>query len=77
MRFDLKVTRLSNKFREKIQRATVDIDEGESVSLLTWWTFILDHAECHQLDPKQLAREQLDAFIENAATEIILLRHLQ
>jgi hypothetical protein len=70
MRIDRKVVRLSNKLRQKIQRSTVDIDEGESVSILLWWTFIVDHARCHDLDPKALAREQLEAFIDGAADNV-------
>lgn len=64
MTFDKPTVTAINTLRCTVQLATRDIDAAESVTIGLWWSFICDHARCHDLDPAQLAREQLEAFIE-------------
>jgi hypothetical protein len=64
MKFDDAVAGQINALRLKVQKSTPDIDAGESVTIGLWWTFICDHARCHGIDPKQLARGQLEAFLK-------------
>lgn len=71
MKFNSDICRMVNDLRFQIQVQTGTIDEGESVSILLWWTFIKDHASCHGFDPKQLAMKQLEAFLDN--TDLIEL----
>lgn len=73
MKFTAATAALVNKLRREIQRKTVTIDDGESVSILLWWTFINDHARHMGKEPKQLAREQLEHFLD-AADRLITIR---
>lgn len=66
MKFNRKAIDLANDLRERVQKRTATIDDGESVAILLWWSFICDHAKCHGLKPEELAKAQLDAFTKYA-----------
>jgi len=60
----------ANIARAQIQGSTKTIAEGEAAAITTWWTFIVDHAMAHSIDPAELAKEQLEAFIAGSPIEI-------
>ena len=71
MKFDNKTIKLINKHRRDIQRETKTIDDGESVGIGIWYSFIIDHAQEMNLDPKQLARDQLEAILEASIINVV------
>lgn len=71
MEFTKSTPLIANKLRATIQKATETISQGEAAAITTWWTFIIDHAMSEGLDPKELAREQLDAFLEHNPVEMV------
>ena len=64
MKFDQATEEMTNILRESLQKWTETIDEGESVAIGLWYSFILDHATHMNIDPETLAREQLEAFLQ-------------
>lgn len=66
MHFDPQIVAVANKLRKEIQRSTKTIDDGESIALLLWYTFIQDHASFTGHNPKELSHIQLQAFLEIA-----------
>lgn len=75
MKFNEKAVELTNELRRKVQRDTKTVDDGESVSILLWWTFIQDHARCQGIEPKALAVHQLKAFLEVSDGIEMVLEH--
>lgn len=72
MRFDENTVALANDLRRQVQESTKTIDDGESVMLLAWYTFVLDHARAMGREPKALAESQLAAFLEEMAPKLKL-----
>lgn len=71
MLFNHSSTRAANKARKLIQKQTETISEGEAAAIAAWYSFINDHAMCEGVDPKSLAREQFEAFINDMAIEVV------
>ena len=71
MEFDFRTTSLVNRHRRDLQKETKTIDQGESVSIALWWSFICDHAQAMGHDPEQLARSQLESFIEAMPVKVL------
>lgn len=65
---------IANELRKQIQRKTETVSDGEGVAMILLWGFLMDHAKCHAIDVNQLAREQLEAFIDYAKTNLKLVR---
>jgi len=76
MKFGNDVFVLANRLRQSVQHETLTIDDGESVSLLLWWTFILEHATAMDIDPNKLALDQLEAFLTYAVPAISLRKRV-
>ena len=72
MKFSQDAIDAANEARAGIQGATKTIREGEAAAITAWYTFICDHADAMGYDPKELAREQLEAFLEHA--EMVVVR---
>lgn len=71
MEFNPIITAIANRMRVRIQKETETVDEGESAAILAWYGFICDHARYCNLDPKQLARDQLEAFLEHVPVAMV------
>ena len=67
MLFDNQAIAVAKKSVKLIRKNTSVIDEGESAAILAWYTFILDHAQVMGYDPVELAREQMECFLQEAA----------
>lgn len=65
---------LANELRRQIQAKTNLIDDGEGVAIVLLWTFFLDHARVNGLNASDLARDNLEAFIEYAEDNIKLVQ---
>jgi hypothetical protein len=65
---------LANALRKIIQENTNTVSDGEGVAMVLLWTFLMDHAKCERLQLETLAREQLEAFIKYAETNIEMVR---
>lgn len=63
MRLNSKNTALANELRAIIQSRTEQIDDGEAVAMVLLWSFLMDHAACHEIDVYQLTRDQVEAFM--------------
>ena len=74
MTFNDEVAALANELRVSLQARTGTVDDAESVAILLWWSFILDHAKHTGRDPAALARAQVKAFISFAQRELSLQR---
>ena len=74
MKFNATVLNLSNDLRERVQRKTETIDDGESVAMALLWGFICDHAECHGMEPGQLLKDQVDSFVDYARVNMKVTR---
>jgi len=70
MEFNKNTSLIANRLRTHIQNSTETISQGEAAAITTWWTFICDHARTMNLDPKELAREQVEAFLEGEPVKI-------
>lgn len=70
MYFSQQSSSVANQARKLIQKTTKHISEGEAAAITTWWGFINDHARCEGYDPKELARSQLEAFLEKMPVKI-------
>ncbi|HZW13156.1 MAG TPA: hypothetical protein VFF81_08200 [Noviherbaspirillum sp.] len=57
---------LANELRKLVQEKTETISDGEGVALFLLWGFLEDHARIQGLDISQLARGQMESFIEFA-----------
>jgi len=68
MTFNQHITARANQLRIRIQNDSTlpTVDHGESVAILLWWTFLLDHSHYTGVPVEKLAREQLEAFIAHA-----------
>lgn len=78
MEFDSAIVKRANALRVLIQRdpGLPTVDHGESVSILVWWMFLMDHAKTQGLDVKDLAHHQLEAFIDAMADKLsMVLQH--
>jgi len=62
---------IASKTIRAIRKKTKFIGHGEAVAICVWWRFINDHAQCEGHDPKQLARDQLEAFLESGMVKVI------
>lgn len=58
--------KLANHLRYRMQQKTNLVADAEGAAFLLLWGFLLDHAKAVDMDVEQLAREQLEAFIEFA-----------
>lgn len=58
--------KLANHLRYRLQQKTNLVADAEGTAFLLLWSFLLDHAAAQGMDVEQLAREQLEAFIEFA-----------
>ncbi len=67
MNIDQSIVQLANDLRAEVQAQTETVSDGEGVAMVLLWTFLMDHARVHNLDVNELARGQLEAFIEHAA----------
>jgi hypothetical protein len=74
MRISDENTAIANELRKKIHDRTDTVSDGQGVAMVLLWTFLLDHAKYQQLDVEELARTQLEAFIEYARTNVKLVR---
>lgn len=76
MKFTRNIVAASNDLRGRVQRAPdlPTIDHGESVAILLWWGFLLDHSSHQGIPVEQLARQQLEAFIPWARTNFFMVR---
>lgn len=68
MRISDKNVAIANDLRKIIHARTDIISDGEGVAMVLLWTFLADHARCHNIDIADLARDQLEAFITYVAT---------
>lgn len=64
---------LANKYLIEIRKNTETVSEGEGVSMLLLWAFLMDHAECKGMDVEELAHHQLKKFIEFAKENDIFI----
>lgn len=53
-----------NKYLKMIREDTETISEGQGVAVLLYWAMILEHATCEDIEPFDLARHQLNSFLE-------------
>ena len=74
MKMSPKNTSIANDLRKLIQRKTETVSDGEGIAMILLWTFLLDHAKYHDLDVIDLAREQLEAFISYADSNLKLVQ---
>ncbi|MES1987598.1 MAG: hypothetical protein V4440_06125 [Pseudomonadota bacterium] len=58
------IVSISNEIRALIQKKTETISDGEGVAMLLLWGFFCDHARTMDMNLLDLARDQLEAFIE-------------
>jgi hypothetical protein len=61
---------LANELRDQIHSRTATMSDGEGVAMVLLWGFLTDHAGCEGIDIEELARSQLEAFIEYARENI-------
>ena len=61
---------IATELRTIVQNKTQTISDGEGVAMFLLWTFLMDHAKIQGLDINTLARDQLEAFIRYAGTNL-------
>jgi hypothetical protein len=61
---------LANELRKVVQERTETVSDGQGVALFLLWGFLADHARIQGLDIKQLARGQMEAFLEFAENNL-------
>lgn len=66
MRLSEENFKLANELREIVQDKTETISDGQGVALFLLWGFLEDHARIQGLDVSELARGQMESFIEFA-----------
>jgi hypothetical protein len=66
MRLSEENFKLANELREIVQDKTETISDGQGVALFLLWGFLEDHARIQGLDVNELARGQMESFIEFA-----------
>lgn len=76
MNFGDQVVKTTNTIRITIQRhpKLPTVDHGESVAILLWWSFLKDHSAHEGIPVEELARTQLEAFIEFARKNLYVHR---
>jgi hypothetical protein len=65
---------IANELRKLIHKQTDTVSDGQGIAMMLLWSFFMDHAIIHELDIEDLARTQLEAFIEYARTNVKLVR---
>lgn len=65
---------LANELRVMVQNKTETVSQGEGVAMFLLWTFFMDHATIEGVDVSDLARHQVNAFIEYAADNVTMAR---
>ena len=73
MEFNERTEALAAKVRGLIQNETTTIDQAEGVAILAWLSFIVDHADRMGLDPLDLARRQLEAFLGANELDVVVV----
>lgn len=66
MRLSEENFKLANELRKIVQDKTETISDGQGVALFLLWGFLEDHARIQGLDVSELARGQMESFIEFA-----------
>lgn len=66
MRLSEENFKLANELRKIVQEKTETISDGQGVALFLLWSFLEDHARIQGLDVNELARGQMESFIEFA-----------
>lgn len=76
MNFDNNIVDIANCLREIIQHdpSLPTVDHGESVAILMWWSFLLDHSRAEGIPIATVAREQLESFIPVAIKHFNICR---
>lgn len=57
---------LANELRTLVQEKTETISDGEGVAMFLLWGFLMDHVNVQGNDINDLARAQLESFINYA-----------
>lgn len=66
---------IANRLRQLIQASTETVSDGEGVAMTLLWGFLTDHARVHSANVEDLARDQLQCFIEYARANLSLVQH--
>lgn len=74
MRMSPKNAAIANDLRQQIQSKTETVSDGEGVAMILLWSFLMDHARCHNIDVSTLARDQLESFIPYAEKNLKVVR---
>ena len=61
---------IANRLRNEIMQETTTVSQGQGVAMILLWSFFLDQARIQNVDKENLARDQLDAFIDYARENI-------
>ena len=63
---------LTNEVLERVLRETGDINEACAVAQVIWWSLIQTAATLDRRDPKIVAREKSEAFLDQLADQFTL-----
>lgn len=74
MKLSASHSEIANRIRQQIQSESETIDDGEGIAFIVLWSFLCDHARVNNLNVENLAREQLESFIDYARQNIEMVR---
>lgn len=64
---------IANRLRTDLQTIIGTVSDGEGVAMTLLWSFFIDHVKYEGGDIEELARCQMEAFIEFARENITLV----